>query len=122
MFGQNPNLPNIMSDTLPALQGSTSSEVFAQRLNDLHAACRAFIQTEADGRVRRALRNKVRASEQVCEHGDRVFYKREGKERWLSLEKWCSKMEKSCLLDMGEYLCEFLLTDFRRSTVVWQMK
>ena len=61
VFGQNPNLPNIMSDTLPALQGSTSSKVFAQHLNDLHAACRAFIQTEADERVRRALRNKVRA-------------------------------------------------------------
>ena len=25
----------------------------------------------------------MRASEQVFEHGDRVFYKREGKERWL---------------------------------------
>ena len=37
----------------------------------------------ADERIRRALRNKVRASEQVFEHGDRVFYKREGKERWL---------------------------------------
>ena len=83
VFGKNPNLPNIMSDTLPALQGSTSSEVFAQHLNDLHAARRAFIQTEADERVRRDLRNKVRASEQVFEHGDRVFYKREGKERWL---------------------------------------
>ena len=83
MFGQNPNLPNIMSDTLPALQGSTSSEVFAQHLNDLHAARVGFIQTVADERVRRALRNKVRASEQVFEHSDMVFYKREWKERWL---------------------------------------
>ena len=83
VFGQNPNLPNIMSDTLPALQGSTSSEVFAQHLNDLHAARVGFIQTEADERVRRALRNKVRASEQVFEHSDMVFYKREWKERWL---------------------------------------
>ena len=40
-------------------------------------------QTEADEKIRRALRNKVRASEQVFENGDRVFYKREGKERWL---------------------------------------
>ena len=63
-----------MSDTLPALQGSASSEVFAQHLNDLHADRRAFIQTEADERVRRAIRNKVRASEQVFKHGDRVFY------------------------------------------------
>jgi hypothetical protein len=42
-----------------------------------------IIQSEADEIIRRALRNKVRASEQVFEHGDNVFYKREGKERWL---------------------------------------
>ena len=83
VFGQNPNLSNIMNDTLPALQGSTSSEVFAHHLNALHAAHKAFIQTEADERIRRALRNKVRAPEQVFEHGDRVFCKREGKEHWL---------------------------------------
>ena len=83
VFGENPNLPNIMIDNLPALEGKTTSEVFAQHLNALHAARKAFIQTEADERIRRALRNKVRASEQVFENGDRVYYKREGKERWL---------------------------------------
>ena len=83
VFGENPNLPNIMNNNLPALQGTTSSEVFAQHLNALHAARKAFIQTEADERIRRALRNKVRASEQIFENGERVFYKREGKERWL---------------------------------------
>ena len=82
VFGENPNLPNIMSNTLPALEGTTSSEVFVQHLNALHGAHKAFIQAEAeaDERIRR---NKVRASEQVFENGDRVFYKREGKERWL---------------------------------------
>ena len=83
VFGENPNLPNIMNNNLPALQGTTSSEVFAQHLNALHAARKAFIQTEADERIRRALRNKVRASEQIFENGERVFYKREGKEWWL---------------------------------------
>ena len=83
VFGENPNLPNIMSNTLPALERTTSSVVFAQYLNALHGGRKAFIQTEADERIRRALRNKVRASEQVFENGDRVFYKREGKERWL---------------------------------------
>ena len=83
VFGENPNLPNIMNDNLPALEGSTSSEVFAKHLNALHAARKIFIQTEAEERIRRALRNKVRASEQIFENGDRVFYKREGRERWL---------------------------------------
>ena len=44
-FGENPNLPNIMKDNLPALEGSTSSEVFAKHLNALHAARKIFIQT-----------------------------------------------------------------------------
>ena len=79
VFGENPNLPNIMNNKLPALQGTTSSEVFAQHLNALHAAHKAFIQTEADERIRRALRNKARASEKIFENGERVFYKRERK-------------------------------------------
>ena len=83
VFGENPNLPNIMSDNLPALEGSTSSEMFAKHLNTSHVARKIFIPSEADERIRRALRNKVRASEQVFGNGDRVFYKREGKERWL---------------------------------------
>lgn len=83
VFGQNPNLPNIMTDKIPALEGSTSSEILAEHLNALHQARRAFIQSEAEERIRRALRSKVRASEQTFHNGDRVFYKHEGKERWL---------------------------------------
>ena len=83
VFGKNPNLPGIMSDKLPALEGTTSSEIFAQHLNTLHEARRAYIQTDANKRLRRALRTKVRAAEQIYQNGDTVFYKREGKERWL---------------------------------------
>ncbi len=53
--GRNPALPNIMTDGLPALQGTTSSEIFAEHLNALHEACKAFVQLEAHERVRRAL-------------------------------------------------------------------
>ena len=52
-------------------------------LNALHAARRSFVASEAEERIRRALRSKVRASEQVYRNGDRVFYKRDGQERWL---------------------------------------
>ena len=83
VFGRNPNLPNIMTDGLPALQGTTTSEILVKHLNALHASREAFIETEADERIRRALRGKVRASEQTFSHGDRVYYKREGHERWL---------------------------------------
>ena len=85
VFGENPNLPNIMNDNLPALEGTTSTEVFSKHLNVLHAARKIFIQTEADIRIRRALRNKVRASEQIFENGDRVFTN--GKETSVGLDQ-----------------------------------
>lgn len=37
VYGSNPNVPNIMTDKLPALEGTTSSEVLAVHLNVLHA-------------------------------------------------------------------------------------
>ena len=88
VFRENLNLPNIMNDNLPSLERTTSNEVFAKHLNALHAARKIFIQTETDARIRRALRNKVRASEQIFENGDRVFYKREGNEPWLGPGKF----------------------------------
>lgn len=83
VFGKNPNLPNIMEATPPALEGSTSSAILAQHLNALHEARKSFIQSEASERIRRALRTKIRSSEETFEHGDNVYYKREGHDRWL---------------------------------------
>ena len=98
VFGENPNLPNIMNDNLSALEGKTSSEVFAKHLNALHAARKKFIQTEADARIRKALRNKVRASEQIFENSDRVFFTN-GKEKSVDLDQGRSlfKMERLSL-------------------------
>lgn len=64
-FGENPNLPNIMIDHLPALEGTTNSEALDQHLTSLHIARKTFIQSETDERIRRALRSK---------HGDKVYY------------------------------------------------
>ena len=83
VFGKNPNLPNIMTSGPPALEGSTTSEVLAKHLNVLHSARQAFIKSESDERIRRALRHKIRASEQRFENGDLVYYKRQGQEKWL---------------------------------------
>jgi hypothetical protein len=104
VFGQNPNIPNIMSDSLPALHGTTSSEEFARHLNVLHAARRVFIQTEADERIRRPLRNKVRASEQVLNMV--IMFSTSEREKCvgLDLERWYFKTEKWCLLGMEQCL------------------
>ena len=62
-----------MQDALPALDGSMLSEVFAQHLNALHATRKAFIQSETEERIRRALCDQFRAAEQVFKNGDRFF-------------------------------------------------
>lgn len=82
VFGTNPNLPNIMSDGLPAMEGKTSSEVFAKHLNALHAARKAFIESESSERIRKALKKKVSTNNTIFHHGDRVYYKRERDGRW----------------------------------------
>ena len=69
-FGKNPKLPGII----------TSSEIFAKHLIALHDSRQACIQTESNERIRRAWRGKVRATEEIYERGDMVYYKREGKE------------------------------------------
>ena len=59
-FGTNTNLPVIITDKLTASR-------------------KAFINTEANKMIRRALRTKVRAAEQMYLNGDIVLYNREGK-------------------------------------------
>ena len=61
VFGRNPRLPDIMSENVSALQGRTSSEMLAIHLNALHSARKAFITSEAEERIRRVLRCKIRA-------------------------------------------------------------
>lgn len=41
-FGKNPNLPNIMTDNLPALVGTTS-EILAKHVQTLHESRKTFI-------------------------------------------------------------------------------
>ena len=87
VLGQNPNLPNIMTDGLPALHGTTSSEILEKHLNALHTARKAYIKCEADERIGRALRHQVRAVEDAFESGKMVYYKRNGSTEWLGLCK-----------------------------------
>lgn len=95
MFGTNSNLPGIMTDYLPALDG-TSSEKFASHLNTLHASRKAYIDTEANERIKRALRTKVMAAEQTYRNVDFVFYKREMvRARESCLPRWKSGICKT---------------------------
>lgn len=87
VFGKNPSLPNVITDGLPALEGRSHSEVLTMHMNALHSARKAFIESEYSERIRRALRSRVRASEEVFVPGDSVYYKREDKVKWLGPAK-----------------------------------
>lgn len=93
-----------MTDKLPALEGRTVSETFAKHLNLLHSTRRAYIEAEADERIRWALLNKVRAAEQCYEIKDLVYYKREGRDRWLEPGRVVFQDGKVFLFAMVEFL------------------
>lgn len=82
VFGKNPSLPGILSDKLPALEGVTTSKVVAEHINALHAGRKAFAEVQCDESIRRALRHRVRAAEKVFKPGNKVYYKRDGQDRW----------------------------------------
>ena len=78
-FGPNPNLPNVLTENVHALHGTTSSEIFASQLNVLYSARKAFIESESCERIRQALWDKQRTLKQIFQPGDLVFYEPEVK-------------------------------------------
>ena len=83
VFGQNPRLPNITSDGPPSWEEKTASEMVAKHLNTLHAARKAFIQSESSSRLKTALKSKIRTNSELYDYGDIVYYKRMKDDRWL---------------------------------------
>ena len=83
VFGKQPNLPDIMSDKLPALEGVTTSESVAAHITAMYAGRKAFTEAMYDEKIRKALRHKVRAVERRYISGEQVFYRRDGdKKEW----------------------------------------
>ena len=83
VFGRNPNLPSVLTDKLPALEGVTGSHLIAKHLNAMHKAREEYIKLEASERIRRGLRSKTRTHNDVVYlPGDEVFWKRDEENRW----------------------------------------
>ena len=59
VYGKNLNIPSVMTDNPPALEGSTISSSFAQHINTLHAASRSYIEVESSEHICKALRYKM---------------------------------------------------------------
>ena len=83
VFGRNPRLPNIIDGTLPSFENLTTSEYIAQNLNSMNTARQAFIKSESEEKIKRALRHNVSSSVDTKYFtGDRVYIKRRGDNRW----------------------------------------
>ena len=104
VFGSNPNLPNVLTDKVPALEDGSHSHVYMKHISAIHAAREQFIKTEACERIKRALRHRVRVNEQVFQPGDRVYYKREGRNKWLGPAIVIGQEGKVVFLKHGGYL------------------
>ena len=121
VFGQNPNLPNILTDEPPALEEKTMSEIFARHLKCLHLARQLFIQSESDERIRRALRHKIRASNEQYSKNEEVFYKKDGNPRWLGPAKVVAQDGKLIFVRHGSQLMRIapnrLIKRFQNQTV-----
>ena len=83
VFGNNPAIPNVFSNELPAMNPNPPSEVIRQNLNAMHSARQAFIKFESNEKVTRALRHNVRSTEaNLIQPGDHVYYKRNEQHEW----------------------------------------
>ena len=103
VLGINPRLPSIMNGKIPGLNESTISEALAKHLTALHATRRAFVESESEEKLKRALRSRVRASETVYKRGDKVLYKRSHTEKWLGPARVIFQDRKCVFLDHGGY-------------------
>ena len=102
VFGFNPNTPSALTNQLPALENATSSELVALNLNAMHAARRAFIQSESCEKLQRALRHQIRPSiGATYNNGDRVLYKREQIDRWMGPGSVIGSENKQILVKHG---------------------
>ena len=103
VYGRNPKIPSILNDDPPALEGTTTCEVFAKHLNTLHAGRKAFLQAESSNRIRRALKHNIRPVENNFENGDNVYYKRENSNKWKGPGKVIGQDGKVVIIKHGIY-------------------
>ena len=52
VFSYNPNLPSVLVDKLPALEGTTSSDIVQQNMNAMHILRQNFIAVESSEKIR----------------------------------------------------------------------
>ena len=101
-FGQNPQLPNVLTDKPPALEEKEVSEIVRENLEAMRAARQAFIKAESNEKIKRALRHNIRPSaKNIFLQGDIVFYKRSDSREWRGPGKVIGSESSTILIKHG---------------------
>ena len=58
----------VLTDKLPALKSTTSSDIIRKNLTALHSARMNYVKAENSDRIRRAIKSKTRTHADVCLH------------------------------------------------------
>ena len=83
VLGNNTNLPSVLTDELPALKSTTSSDIIRKNLAALHSARSNYMKSENSERIKRAIKSKTRTyAEEQYQNGDKVYFKRRGTKEW----------------------------------------
>ena len=82
VYGRNPNLPSVLTDKPPALEGTSISKYVTNQMEALHVSREAFVKAESSEKIRRALRRQIRPSGTTYDTGDLVYHKRNNSDKW----------------------------------------
>ena len=82
VYGRNPNLPSVLTDMPPALEGTNISKYVTNHMEALHVSREVFFKAESSERIRRALRRQIRPSVTTHDTGDLVYYKCNNSDKW----------------------------------------
>ena len=117
VFGNNPSLPSNLNDKIPALNGITKSKEVAKHLNAKHAARKAFIECEANAKIRTALRGNIRyGTTKSFEQGDKVYYKRKDHKEWRGPGYVVGKDQHQVLVKHGGQVVRVHPVSLRKTT------
>ena len=104
-LGQNPKLPSVLSNKLPAFTSSSSSKMLLDNMNALHKAREACITSESSECIRQALHHNVRTySDNVFVTGNSVYYKQANNRKWRGPKKYWVKMVSKLWLNTRAYM------------------
>ena len=105
--GKNDAFPSNLHNKLPALDDDFSSAVMRDNLNVLHSARENFIKLESCAKVKKALRSKTRThTAKNLEIGHKVYFKRNGSDRWRGVAKIVGFDSETVLVKEGGLICK----------------